>query len=272
MAEPTLSVVLCAYDEAAHLPAQLWALTHQDRPADQLVLLDDGSTDGTGALLAATAAASSRAVYETAFAPHGAVGAYNAAVAWATGDWLFLASANDVVQPGAFAAWAAAVALWPDAVLIVGETTEGPLAWSPTATFLPPAAVHARLQAGGQIHGAGVFLRRAAWDAAGGYDPALEWLADWWLYHALALSVGCAYLPRRVAALRVLPGQYSHGYQDAGRMARVAGRLATLLRAPARADLRAGFITTPLLTYGHVGSGAVLAALLLPPASLRNVP
>lgn len=48
--QPTISVIVCAYNEAAYLPACLHALLAQTRPADELIVVDNASTDGTAAL------------------------------------------------------------------------------------------------------------------------------------------------------------------------------------------------------------------------------
>lgn len=257
MPRPTLSVVLCAYNEQAALPAQLAALAGQTRSADEYVLQDDGSTDGTGALL--DAFPSDRRIRFRMRTPSGTAAAYQHAALFARSEWLYLASANDVLHPGAFAAWAGAVARWPHARLCVGETTEAPLAWRARTGPLRPAQVGRCLARGGQMHGAGVFVRRDAWLAAGGYDPALEWLADWWLYHRLAFQHGLVYLAAPIAALG--PPHYSMGWAEATRMAAVAARLAAHLRDPVNAAVRARLLATPLLDHAHVGRGAVRALL-----------
>lgn len=51
MTGPSLSVAMCTYNGAAYLEAQLASLATQTRPPDELVVCDDGSTDGTVALL-----------------------------------------------------------------------------------------------------------------------------------------------------------------------------------------------------------------------------
>lgn len=44
---PTLAVVVCAYNVQGYLDASLAALAGQSRPADQIVVVDDASTDAT---------------------------------------------------------------------------------------------------------------------------------------------------------------------------------------------------------------------------------
>ncbi len=54
---PVISIVIPCYNEARHLPETLRALSLQTRPADEIVLVDGGSTDGTVATARRLAAA-----------------------------------------------------------------------------------------------------------------------------------------------------------------------------------------------------------------------
>lgn len=51
LARPTLGVIVAARNEAAALPATIAALLGQEPPPETVVIADDGSTDGTAALL-----------------------------------------------------------------------------------------------------------------------------------------------------------------------------------------------------------------------------
>ncbi|MET0757315.1 MAG: glycosyltransferase, partial [Mycobacterium sp.] len=52
-ARSTLAVIVAAHNEATALPATLAALLDQDDPPDEILIADDGSTDGTADLLVA---------------------------------------------------------------------------------------------------------------------------------------------------------------------------------------------------------------------------
>src|ERR1700687_197906 len=48
---PKLSVILTSYNSARYLPAALQALAAQARPADELIVIDDGSADDSVAII-----------------------------------------------------------------------------------------------------------------------------------------------------------------------------------------------------------------------------
>src|SRR5262245_57142559 len=45
----TISVIVCAYNEASVLPACLYSLLAQTRPPDEIIVVNNASTDGTRA-------------------------------------------------------------------------------------------------------------------------------------------------------------------------------------------------------------------------------
>ena len=50
----TISVIVCAYDEAGFLPACLATLARQTRLPDEIVVVNNASTDGTRAIAGST--------------------------------------------------------------------------------------------------------------------------------------------------------------------------------------------------------------------------
>ena len=44
----TITAIVCAYNEARHLPACIFSLLAQTRPADEILVIDNASTDDTG--------------------------------------------------------------------------------------------------------------------------------------------------------------------------------------------------------------------------------
>jgi CDP-glycerol glycerophosphotransferase len=101
--EPLVSVIVPAYDVAAYLPACLDSILAQTHEALDVVVVDDGSPDDSGAIAASYAARDPR-VRVVRIANRGLGGARNEGVRHARGDLLAFADSDDVVPPGAYAA------------------------------------------------------------------------------------------------------------------------------------------------------------------------
>lgn len=118
-ADATLSIIIPARNEAHNLPALLASLAQLSPPPHQVIVVDDGSTDGTGELARAAGAT----VVSPPPLPAGWIGkswACHAGAAHATGTWLLFTDADTVHAPwSARTALAAAVARKADLLSVV---------------------------------------------------------------------------------------------------------------------------------------------------------
>lgn len=94
---PRLSVVIVTYESADALGRSLPALREELRPGDELIVCDNGSTDGTVARIRALVP---EAKVIEAGENLGFAGGCNRAAAEATGDLLLLLNPDNVVAPG----------------------------------------------------------------------------------------------------------------------------------------------------------------------------
>lgn len=106
-----ISVVIAAYNAVPLLESTLTSVAAQTRAADEVIVVDDGSTDGTAALAAALGAR----VISTP--NRGVSAARNTGIINASGDWIALLDADDLWHPDKLARQAYAVSLAPDAAL-----------------------------------------------------------------------------------------------------------------------------------------------------------
>lgn len=111
----TVSVVVPVHNGMPHLPATLASIVGQTRPADEIVVLENGSTDGTAEWLDEHAPAGVRVVRQESLVDAGTN--WTDAIALATGDLVKLVCADDVLEPTALQVQAAQLAHHPDAVL-----------------------------------------------------------------------------------------------------------------------------------------------------------
>jgi len=174
----TITVVVCAYNEATYLPACVHALLSQTRPPDEIIVVDNASTDGTGEI--ASAIAGVRVLREPV---RGMVVAREAARRAATGDLLAYVDADcrapimwlERVEQR-FSSRTAVVAVtgpyrfydWD----LLGRALIRAYDW----VVAPPThmLVHHALGIGAILYGGNFAVRRDALDRIGGFDRTIE--------------------------------------------------------------------------------------------------
>lgn len=133
---PRYSVIVPCYRAAETLPHAVASIL-QDAPADlQLLLVEDGSPDETGAVCDALARTDERIT--ALHRPNGgAAAARNTGLDAATGDWVLFVDADDELLPGLWAALPAALANRP-ALVLYGMTRDSGAMPCPLAPGLYP--------------------------------------------------------------------------------------------------------------------------------------
>jgi glycosyltransferase involved in cell wall biosynthesis len=195
----TITVIVCAYNEARYLPACLHSLLAQTRPADEIIVVDNASTDRTGAV--ARAIPGVRVIdepqkglvvaRETARqASHGELLAYVDADCRAPLQWIerveqrFADSRRVAVTgPYRYYDWdLAGRALIRAYDVLVAPATH--------------AVVHDLLRAGAILYGGNFAVRASALAAIGGFDRSIE-------FHGEDTNLGRRLTP--LGAVRVAP-------------------------------------------------------------------
>jgi CDP-glycerol glycerophosphotransferase len=117
--QPLVSVIIPVHDVAAYLPECLDSVLGQDAPGGlEVIAVDDGSLDGSGALLDERAAGDPRLRVVHLPVPGGPGPARNAGLAAASGAYAWFVDGDDRLAPGALAAVAPGLAAGPDVLLI----------------------------------------------------------------------------------------------------------------------------------------------------------
>lgn len=203
---PRFSVTIPAYNAQDTLAETVGSVLSQDHESFEVVIVDDGSTDGTLALARELAAADPRIIV-VAQENRGSGGAYNTAVRTARADLLVMLSADDLLEPGHLAEMDRLIGEHPDASVFTcdgwyldesGHRTPVDAArdWADPHG----ATLEELLRA--CFFGVGAVYRRTAFDAVGGFREDLY--AEDYLFWLMALARGFTHrhLDRRLAVHR----------------------------------------------------------------------
>lgn len=204
-----VSLVIPTFNGAHLLATCLEAVARQTRPADETIVVDDASTDGTGALLAERFPWAQHLLLDRNL---GFVGAVNAGIAASRGEIVALLNNDTETEPG----WLEALVTPLEADYGVGSTASKLLlfdrrdhlqaAGDGYSTGGVPINRGAWTRDEGQFDssvevfgasGGAAAYRRSALDEAGGFDPWLvSYLEDTDLSWRLQLlGYGCRYVP-----------------------------------------------------------------------------
>jgi len=265
-----VSVVLPHRNHADHLGATLARLAGQSQPPIEIIVIDDASDldqrHTAAALVAACPTARLIALDEWL----GVNGAVQCGLAAATGEFVYPCAADDLIEADFLGKAVAALEACPEAAFAFSEPAELSADSSERRHFshylatpgskpryLSPAELEALLRrAAFSFSTNTIVYRRDALAAAGGFDPALRWHADWTAAHIAALSRGALFIPEYLAYHRVTAGSYGRAWRR-----HWTGRTAMI-----RAVLEAVEARSP------EAAGRLRRAAVLPEYDLRLIP
>lgn len=115
---PRVSVVVPLYNHARYIEAAISSILEQGRVVQEIVVIDDGSSDSSVEVMRRLARKDERIVFLTQ-ANQGAHATINTALARCTGEFVAILNSDDAYLPGRFAALLAALDATPDAAIAV---------------------------------------------------------------------------------------------------------------------------------------------------------
>jgi hypothetical protein len=204
---PKLSVVVPNFNHGAVIGDAIRALVAQVPPADEIIVVDDGSTDDSLSVLERLAQAHASLRIVALPRNGGAIAALNRGLHEARGTYVYFGAADDLTLPGLFGAMLDGLSRHPDASFasceaIVHDVETGersprpPVRPSYSSAFLTPAAVASILRRiDNWILTGTAVVRRDAMLAAGGFDAKLGAFADSYVFRRLSLQTGCYFAP-----------------------------------------------------------------------------
>jgi glycosyltransferase involved in cell wall biosynthesis len=283
---PSISILLCNYNHAKYLPESLGGILGQTERADEVVIVDDGSTDGSVEVIERLVAGHPNVKFLPQGQNRGLMAAIEIALANATSDFVVWASADDRLLEGFVARNKDVLAEHPRAALsfsrlatfrdgteeireYTGDAATGPaFDLGERAHFLSPEGMLERLSRSYLwMSGNTVVARRSAIVEAGSFRPELMWHSEWFTFYAIALRHGACLIPETLALIREVPGTFSaSGMNDPKRQLGVLRNLAAALREEGNRDLAEAFLKRPTLLSPF--GGPMLKALLHHPRSV----
>lgn len=131
MSYPTISVIIPVYNGERFLAAAIRSVLEQTLPPDEIIVVDDGSTDGSAAIVAELASLSPLPIRYVYQENQGSAAARNCALTVATGAMIAFMDADDLWLPDktrqqmtVLAAHPTAGVAWGDAITFGGESVE----------------------------------------------------------------------------------------------------------------------------------------------------
>ena len=261
-AAPAVSVVVPLYNKAPHVEAALRSILAQSFTDFEVIVVDDGSTDGGAEIVAGITDPRLRLLRQD---NAGAGAARNAGIAAARGRWVAFLDADDLWYPDKLARQLAALARSPELVWAAGafmrivdnQPTQPPRvldeSWFADEEVIRDALL---ILAGGRPIWTGtVMVRRDVLLELGGFDPTLRTGQDTLLWVRLAIRhPRLAYVREAIAAYAWrVAGSLSLTKNEQGFAtdAALAGRLLSLAGGlpPERAPLLQRFTTRLIITH-----------------------
>lgn len=218
-ARQSISVVVPCHNDGHYLPLLVKRLFEQSHKPEEVLVIDDASTDDTAGIIAALASKYPRVKIHHNPQNLGVIQSINKGVELATGQFIYMTGCDDFPLAGLFEKSVAMLdkhpkaplcfsnpCNWEENSLIVNEHL--PASFSGKSGYLTPAEAAVALSGMPFVHPHSGLIRRADLMKIGIYDPALEASADWFSWLTLIFRKGCCYIPEPLSLWRVRKNSY----------------------------------------------------------------
>lgn len=211
MKSPTISAAMRVYNAEEYVGQSLTAILSQTRPPDEVVVVDDGSTDGTANELERFRG-DIRLIRQT---NTGYARAFNRSFSEARGDYIANCDADDIWEPEKLERQVEALLTHPEIDIAVSGVrffglTEGPRVTYDHAGVLEPGELARRLYRANFVCSSSILIRRRLYEQVGPFRdsaaPAEDY--DYWL-RALAAGAVFFYDPSVLVRYRAHAQQVS---------------------------------------------------------------
>jgi hypothetical protein len=254
----TVAIILCNFNHARYLPESLGHICGQTRAADQVIVIDDGSTDDSWRIIQTFAREQSNLQALANKRNLGLEASIAKALRLVHCDYLVWTAADDRLLPSflernmeVLARYPVAALSFSEVVVLKGDTEEiDRVATNPDAppifdlsdlpAYLSPDQLRNRMKrAYLPIASNTAVIRTDALKEFGGFPATLRWFSDSFACMALAMRHGACVIAEPLALIRSRPESYSQKMRDAPQQTQVLNALLELLAQPQLRDIRA---------------------------------
>lgn len=266
---PSVTVVTPNFNHGRHLPQLCAALAAQVPPPLELVIVDDGSTDDSVAIIRDLTARYSFVRLIQQPGNFGVVAAMNRGFAEATGRYTVLRSADDLDLPGFYETAVPLLDQHPEASLFCGDVVyfssrvedgvRESLGFAQEPSYFPKHAFP-RLLGSRFVNGHAVMVRTELLRSCTPFFADTLMLADWFHLMVAGFRGGFCYAPIPVAAARLDSGSFGNrALESQASIDRAHAAILDALAGPFR-DVRADFVSSGALEMLGSSLAAVVRA------------
>lgn len=275
----TLAVVIPNYNHGHLLKELIPTLFKQSRPPDEVVLVDDGSSDDSVTIIEKLSSQNNKIKLFRNKKNQGVIYSLNRALKEVSSEYVTFPSADNSIMPGMYEESLSLLEKHPEAGLCcsdpyyfdtkTGEKYLRTLNLSPVACYFSPNNVEALCKKksfcpGNFSHTMIVRLKAMKIVMKGEeyFYPELKWHADFFLWNVIALRHGICYIPKGFGVFRMDESSYSAKPSPQQEKKQVYIHMLNFLKKPEFSDIRSRFQKSALFTqFTH----SMFALLLLHP-------
>lgn len=216
----SLAVVIPNRNDSKYLPRCIDSVLQQEVQPDELIIVDDESTDDSIEVIEREIAGHSFATLYRNAKNVGATENANIGLGYASARCVYFLGANDFVLPGMFTAMKTCFERWPQsgiwsAMIWLVDEQDRFLRIHPSPviscrdSYVPPDGVRELVRRHGNwLTGQTTTYRREALVAVGGFRPELRAMTDLFAAHVVASRHGACFTPRPLAVMRLHQGSF----------------------------------------------------------------
>jgi glycosyltransferase involved in cell wall biosynthesis len=251
----TLSIILSNYNDGNLVESALARFLSQTRQAEDIIVVDDGSTDDSLDRIRCFAKVNRNIHMLVNPTNVGTLESVKSGFEKATTDCVYFAAADDGIGPQFVEKLVGLADSYPSAGLCCSDTVihgrfrRERVRHDLAGGFLSPKIIAAKLN-GQHIYSTGTIYRRSTLRESHLFDSGLRWHADWFANMVIAFRHGLAFLPEAHSFITHRPTSYSNrGRKDWTIQANLIEHVFNLVNSPEFSDILPAFIQSKAMKH-----------------------